>query len=127
MDDAIRQTLRPHLGTAELNVRFNVPRHRLSDDTAHALLRIIRELASNAVRHGHATRIQIAGCLEADKIVFSVADNGCGFDVADTPGPDEGHFGIAGLRERARRHGGGVEMESAPGHGTTATIWLCLD
>ena len=126
MDDAIRQTLRPHLGTAELNVRFNVPRHRLSDDTAHALLRIIRELASNAVRHGHATRIQIAGCLEADKIVFSVADNGCGFDPGKSPGVNEGHFGLQGVRERVASQGGSLTIDSRPGAGTRIAVSLSV-
>ena len=126
MDDAIRQTLRPHLGQAELNVRFNVPRHRLSDDTAHALLRIIRELASNAVRHGHATRIQIAGCLEADKIVFSVADNGCGFDPGKSPGVNEGHFGLQGVRERVASQGGSLTIESRPGAGTRVAVSLAV-
>ena len=126
MDDAIRQTLRPHLGTAELNVRFNVPRHRLSDDTAHALLRIIRELASNAVRHGHATRIQIAGCLEADKIVFSVADNGCGFDPGKSPGVNEGHFGLQGVRERVASQGGSLTIDSRPGAGTRIAVSLAV-
>ena len=124
MDDAIRQTLRPHLGQAELNVRFNVPRRRLSDDTAHALLRIIRELASNAVRHGHATRIQIAGCLEADKIVFSVADNGCGFDPVLSPGVNEGHFGLQGVRERVASQGGSINIESRRSAGTRIVVSL---
>lgn len=126
MDDAIRQTLRPHLGQAELNVRFNVPRHRLSDDTAHALLRIIRELASNAVRHGHATRIQIAGCLEADQIVFSVADNGCGFNPDRSPGVNEGHFGLQGVRERVASQGGSLTIESRPGAGTRVAVSLAV-
>lgn len=57
MDEALRQTVSPHVGEAQLDIRFNVPRERLSDNTAHAILRIVRELAVNAVRHGHATRV----------------------------------------------------------------------
>lgn len=126
MDDAIRQTLLPHLGQAQLNVRFNVPRQRLSDDTAHALLRIIRELVSNAVRHGHASRVQIAGCLDGGKIVFSVADNGCGFDPAASPGVGEGHFGLQGVRERVASQGGSLTIESQPGAGTRAAVSLAV-
>ena len=126
MDDAIRQTLQPHLGSAQLNVRFNVHRRRLSDDTAHALLRIIRELASNAVRHGRATRIQIAGCLDGNKIVFSVADNGCGFDPDHCPGVNEGHFGLQGVRERVASQDGSLAIESRPGAGTRVAVSLAL-
>ena len=126
MDDAIRQTLQPHLGSAQLNVRFNVPRRRLSDDTAHSLLRIIRELASNAVRHGRATRIQIAGCLDGDKIDFSVADNGCGFDPEHCPGVNEGHFGLQGVRERIAGEDGSLTIESRPGAGTRIAVSLAV-
>ncbi len=126
MDDAIRQTLQPHLGSAQLNVRFNVPRRRLSDDTAHSLLRIIRELASNAVRHGRATRIQIAGCLDGDKIDFSVADNGCGFDPEHCPGVNEGHFGLQGVRERIAGEDGALTIESRPGAGTRIAVSLAV-
>ncbi len=126
MDDAIRQTLQPHIGSAQLNVRFNVHRRRLSDDTAHALLRIIRELASNAVRHGHATRIQIAGCLEGGKIFFSVTDDGCGFDPGHCPGVNEGHFGLQGVRERVASQDGSLTIESRPGAGTRVAVSLAV-
>ena len=49
---AIRMSTEPVLGNARLLVRFNVPRSRVNDSTAHAILSIIRELAANAVRHG---------------------------------------------------------------------------
>lgn len=60
MNKAIRLTLSQTIGKADLAVRFNVPRSRFTDNTAHAILRIIRELAANAVRHGNATEIKIA-------------------------------------------------------------------
>ena len=52
MDKAIERTLLPYVNDSRIAVRFNVPRTRLSDNTAHMLLCIIRELVSNAVRHG---------------------------------------------------------------------------
>jgi signal transduction histidine kinase len=106
----------------ELIVRFNVPRERLSDDTAHALLRMIRELVQNAIRHGRANTVKIAGSLEAEQLLFSVQDNGCGFDPDDHPGIMQGHFGLQGIRERVMRFGGKIEIASAPGKGTKVTI-----
>ena len=101
MDKAIRRTLEQHLEGTDLAIRFNVPRERLSDNTTHEILCIIRELVLNAIRHGHATEVRVAGAIEDDTLRFSVADNGCGFDPDRCPGMREGHYGLQGVRERA--------------------------
>ena len=72
MNKAIRLALGPTMGTANLIVRFNVPRTRFTDNTARTILNIVRELTSNAVRHGHATEVRVAGSLEGETLRFSV-------------------------------------------------------
>ena len=124
MNVAIPRTVQPHVSGAALTVRFNVPRALLSDNTTHALLRIIRELATNAVRHGGAKSIRIAGALEDGRILFSVTDDGRGFDPDDHPGIAEGHFGLQGVAERVRRLGGRMTVESAPGRGARIALSL---
>ena len=124
MDSAIRRTLSPHVNGTDLTVRFNVPRERLSDDTAHALLRIIRELVQNAIRHGHATSVKVAGYMEKGSLLFSVQDDGCGFDPNDCPGVMQGHFGLQGIRERVNQFGGELHIDSSIGHGTKVTLSL---
>ena len=121
MDKVLRRTLQEHVEGATLLIRFNVPRSRLSENTTHALIRIIRELVTNAVRHGGATHIRIAGALETDRLLFSVSDDGCGFDPANHPGAAEGHFGLQGIHERIRQLHGTVTISSAPGKGTKIT------
>ena len=115
---AIRRTVEPHLKGAALHVRFAVPRRDLADDVAHAVLQMIRELVSNAVRHGQAKTIRIAGAVYADgasrRLLFSVANDGAGFDLDAVPGVGAGHFGLQGLRERVRRFGGRLKIESQP-------------
>ena len=124
VEAAIRKTLHPHLAGTELTVRFNVPRAKISDNTMHALLRIIRELVANAIRHGHATLVSVAGAFEEDRLLFSVSDNGCGFDHEHHPSIAEGHFGLQGIKERVQRFGGDMRIEDRAGGGTKVKLWI---
>ena len=126
MNEAIRLTLAPHVADAEIAVRFNVPRDRLSDNTAHMILRIVRELTLNGIRHGHATKVRIAGSVTGDQLLFSVADNGGGFDPASAPGFAEGHYGLLGIRERIDEAEGTFTVTSAPGQGARAVVTLAV-
>ena len=122
MNDAVRRTLAPFVNGICLVVRFNVARERLSDNTAHALLRIIRELVQNAIRHGSAKTVRIAGCLDSEHLLFSVEDDGCGFDPEMCSGVQQGHFGLQGIRERINQFGGKMSIRSETGVGTKVTI-----
>ena len=112
---AIKKTLTVLKPKACISIRFNAARSLMTDTSAHAILCIIRELVSNAIRHGAATRIRIAGAAEGSKILFSVRDNGRGFDPKRRPGPREGHFGLAGIHERLAAMNGSFAIESKPG------------
>ena len=126
MDDAIRRTLAPHLSGASLAVRFAVDRELFSDTTALAILRIVRELVTNAVRHGKATSVKVAGCLADDRLLFAVTDNGCGFDPDAAPGVEQGHFGLQGIAERTEQLNGEMKITSSPGKGTKALVSIVL-
>ena len=119
---AVAKAVTPVSGKAALHVRFGVRRSRLSDSTAHAILSICRELVSNAVLHGHAESIRIAGEAKDGAINFSVRDDGCGFDPAARPGRAEGHFGLDGIAERVKRLDGAFSINSTPGKGTRITV-----
>lgn len=123
-ETAIRRTVVPHAVGAEVSVDFKIARVRFSDNTFHDVLCILRELAANAVRHGHARHIRIEGRLVDKTITVTVADDGCGFDPQNCPGSAEGHFGLMGVRERMRRHNGTLEVNSANGRGAVFTLTL---
>ena len=88
----------------------------------HNILCIIRELVINAVRHGHATTLKVAGTIDGDRLLFSVADDGCGFDPATRPGMEQGHFGLEGVMERVKALDGTADITSAPGKGPRIAI-----
>ena len=124
--DALRKVCAPVAGSAKIAVRFAVPRSHISDATAHSLLCITRELVSNAVRHGHASGVRIAGELREGKIRVSVRDDGSGFVPEEAPSPLSGHFGLAGIRERVKKFGGTLKIESSPGSGTRAVVSISV-
>ncbi|HBO99243.1 MAG TPA: hypothetical protein DD637_05360 [Verrucomicrobia bacterium] len=126
LDDAIRRTVQSCLGGAHLSVAFDVPRAKLSDPLTHSILRIVRELATNAVRHGKAKNISIEGSIKNRRLLFSVTDDGCGFAPEKAPGIAEGHFGLQGVRERLRHFNGRLSVEPAANGGTRMSVELTL-
>lgn len=127
MTEALQKTLAPHINEANLQVRFNVPRTILSESSAHDILRIVRELVINAIRHGHAKNIRVAGECRDGTVRLSVRDDGAGFSEADVPGPSQGHFGLQGIRERIGNRNGELAIESAPDMGTKVTVSFLAD
>ncbi|HEU4710010.1 MAG TPA: two-component regulator propeller domain-containing protein [Pyrinomonadaceae bacterium] len=89
------------------------------------LLRIGQEAVNNAVKHAHATRIDVALNFDTRHVRLSISDNGRGFDpqqqIAD------GHFGLLGMRERADQIGGTLTIESANERGTQIAIDVPLN
>jgi signal transduction histidine kinase len=55
-----------------------------------------------------------------------VADDGEGFEHADAFSEIGGHFGILGMRERAERLGGELQLHSEPGEGTEVEVTVPL-
>jgi signal transduction histidine kinase len=108
-------------------IRFNIPRAILDESLTHDMLRIMRELALNAIRHGKASQIKVFGECKNGLIRFCVKDNGCGFDPDTSPGPEAGHFGLSGIRERVKRRNGEISIGSRSGGETAVTIQLPLD
>jgi signal transduction histidine kinase/ligand-binding sensor domain-containing protein len=94
---------------------------KASPDVDLQLFRIAQEAVTNAIRHGHATHIIVTVSYDEGQVSLTIADNGCGFNVDAPTGsdPDNEHFGLVTMRERAEQVGGGLRIESAPGVGTT--------
>lgn len=98
------------------------PAAGLPADVRHQIVRIVREAVANAVRHAKASRIVVRlAAADSGGLTIEIADDGTGFDVAARAAA-EGHFGIRGMQERARRIGGSLTVESRPGSGTRVTL-----
>lgn len=94
----------------------------LPADTAHNLIRIGQEAIANAIRHSGASEIDLVLVYSSSSITLSVLDNGSGFDVENANSTGLGHFGLAGMRERAARINATIHILSPPGDGTNITV-----
>ena len=95
---------------------------RLDADRQQQCLRIAQEAITNAVKHGRAARIDVSLAAQNGHAVLQVRDDGVGFDPHGVFSGTRGHFGLLGMRERARRMGGEVSVTSAAGQGTTVEV-----
>lgn len=97
---------------------------------ASALVRSARGALANVVEHASARRAVVSLTYLSDEVLLDVRDDGNGFDVTllDRPAPrgDRGR-GLDGIRHRAADLGGGADVESAPGEGTTVSVRFPLD
>lgn len=100
---------------------------RLAPAVETALFRVGREAATNAVRHAGATRVRLQLAFGGRNVELSVEDDGRGTSAAEIERADaSGHWGIVGMRERARQAGGRLDIESHPGVGTRVTLTIPL-
>lgn len=89
----------------------------LPPEQATDVFRILQEGLTNAARHARATRITVTLSLRHGSFTLKVADNGIG--IARKRICSSQSFGLAGMRERALRWGGNIEIRGRPNKGTT--------
>ena len=95
----------------------------LDDQTNMNLYRIAQEAITNAIRHAHATRIDVRLEYAANSVTLTVRDDGCGFNPANAMAGGLGHFGLRGIRARATKIDGVLQVTSTQeSPGTTIKI-----
>ena len=102
---------------------------RLPPKTELALYRIAQEGLSNIFRHAQATQASLEIAYKPDEIRLVIHDNGCGFDIPESPAEfaPGGHFGLLGIYERAQLIGAKLEIRSDSSDGTRLTVVLVKD
>ena len=96
----------------------------LDDDVRVLLFRDVRELLLNVVKHSQAKKVKLSIRRVNMQIQVSVEDDGVGLDPVEIKATAvrNGGFGLFSIRERLEQIGGHLEVESAPGEGTKATL-----
>ena len=87
------------------------------------VFRVAAEALRNAFRHAHAGQVEIEIRYDDQQFRLRIRDDGKGMDPTILSGQQpEGHFGLSGMRERARLAGGKLVIWSTPGAGTEVEL-----
>jgi len=100
---------------------------RLSPASEPQVIRIVQEALNNVRKHAQTDRARVCVELKEGWLSVSVQDDGRGFDPAQFAAPNGLHFGLQGMRERAERLGGKLEIVTALGRGTCVMVLLPLE
>ena len=82
------------------------------------MLFIFKEAMANVLKHASAHQVVLEIRIENGRVQITLADDGVGFDR------EHGRkgYGLSNYQQRARRMGGHVEVDTAPGKGTRVTF-----
>jgi signal transduction histidine kinase len=94
----------------------------LGETVQQQLFLIVREALVNALRHSQATRIEADVEYLAGKMRVTVRDDGCGIDQQVLESGRTSHWGLLGMRERARNIGAQLRIWSRKDAGTEVEI-----
>jgi signal transduction histidine kinase len=108
-----------------LDFRCTIHARDLPEEIERELYFTLREGVLNAVRHARASQLTLALSRDASSCNARLIDNGVGFDISTAEGGN--HYGLRGMRERMKRIGGELTVDSAPGAGTRLLIRIPLD
>jgi signal transduction histidine kinase len=123
---AVRSELRERTVRSHGSLRIDLhvegdPELEIPEEVGLCLYRAIQEGLNNVERHSEAGQVDVTLTMETEEIRLSVRDNGKGFPVPQQLGMllEADHFGLVGVRERLELLRGTLEIDSAPGSGTT--------
>jgi signal transduction histidine kinase len=95
----------------------------LAPELETVLYRVTQESLANVGKHANAAHVRISLGADNGLVRLLISDDGVGFDPSKAPRlAADGHFGLAGMRERVEMVGGRFQVESHPGQGTTIGV-----
>jgi signal transduction histidine kinase len=123
LDEHVQRFEQEHRVAVDVDLEFE---GRLPPELETILYRIVQESLNNVAKHARAKQVTVTvDRVEDGTVRLRIGDDGVGFDASDAGRLlREGHFGLAGMRERASLVGGAVEVHSQPGQGTTVEARL---
>ena len=113
----------------KVDLHAPVHRERLPAAIESAVYRIVQEALTNVARHSRATCASVAIERRDGQVVVVIEDDGVGFehDVRGAAPSEGGGLGLVGMQERAALLRGSIEIESAPGRGTSLFVRIPIE
>jgi signal transduction histidine kinase/ligand-binding sensor domain-containing protein len=111
--------------TTHFSVRVEGESHPLRPEVCDEIIAIVRESAINAFKHADAEWVLVSVYYAPDAFIADVTDNGLGITEQKIQEQQkDGHWGVAGMRERAAKIGGQLTIYGANPRGTTVQLFL---
>ncbi len=131
LDGAIAHLISHFESTTGIAADFHngrAPGSRLPESIETVLYRAVQEALTNITKHAAATTVSIILNERPGLLQLTIEDDGRGFDTGNLFVIEDGRrrFGLVGLRERLAHVGGSVQIESAPGKGSSLFIRVPL-
>lgn len=126
LTEAVSDLARVSAHNADMSVTIDVRGEPgwLSPHSCEQLYGVVREALNNIIKHARAKHVQLELDWSPERLTIRLADDGVGFEPqALAP---EGHYGLALMRESLDALQGELEIESAPGGGTTIRVGVPL-
>jgi len=92
----------------------------LASELEQDIYRIAQEALANVAEHAKARQIAVDFEQQAETVELVITDDGLGFDINKLE--RVGHYGLPGMRERAKLRGADLSIMSQPGRGTTVRL-----
>jgi PAS domain S-box-containing protein len=107
----------------EIDVKQDIRFGRIAPALEMAIYRTVQEGLNNVWQHSGSTKARVELIQIGEEVRLVVEDWGCGFDPTKV---GKRHYGLLGVRERAKLLGGRARISSSPDKGTRIDVMLPL-
>ena len=110
--------------SAAFRVTVEGPPREIHPVLRDEIYRIAREAVRNAFRHAQASRIEAEITYSEQLLRVRIRDNGRGIEKEIVEAGRDGHYGLAGMRERAKKIGAQLSIWTGVGAGTEVELTI---
>jgi len=112
--------------TWRCTVADEIATSRLALEAKRHLLLLLKEALNNIAKHAGAREARLDARVDGHQLAIDIADDGRGFEAAQSRPPTQCGHGLQNMRDRAREMGGTCDVQSSPDTGCRILIRIPL-